>query len=127
MAKGTQQHVLRVALQAGHVDIAGCLAVALPAGRILVGALQNVELEFGTSDRPHAQLGELLNHPLQHHAWTFLRRRAIRVVYIGNDVRDAGLPRHQVNRAEVGEGKHVGQPSIQPALDIDDIAHRVVP
>ena len=39
-------------------------------------------------------------------------------------MRDAGLPRHQLNRAEVGKGKDVRQPSIEPALDLDDVAHR---
>ena len=39
-------------------------------------------------------------------------------------MRDAGLPRHHLNRAEVGKGEHVGQPGLESALDIDDVPHR---
>ncbi len=37
---------------------------------------------------------------------------------------NAGFPRNDLNRAEVGEGQHVGQPGVESALDIDDIPHR---
>ena len=67
-----EQDVLGVALQAGDIDVAGRLAVALPAGRVLVGSLQDEELELRADGRSHAQLGELLEHPLQHHPRTFL-------------------------------------------------------
>ncbi len=67
----TEQHVLGVALQAGDIDVAGRLAVALPAGRVLVGSLQDIELELGPNGWSHSQVGELLNHPLQHHPRTF--------------------------------------------------------
>ena len=46
-----EQHVLRVALEAGHVDVAGALAVPAPArGRLLV-LLEEVELQLGPDDR----------------------------------------------------------------------------
>ena len=104
----TEQHVLRIALQAGHVHVASCLAIALPTGRVLVGAFQHIELQLGTDDRLHAKISELLDHPLEHHPRAFLRRRAIWVVDIGNNVRDARLPWHDLNRADIGKREHVG-------------------
>src|SRR5215211_4878386 len=37
---------------------------------------------------------------------------------------DTGLPRNDLNCADVRKGEHVGQSSLESALDINDVAHR---
>ena len=67
-AQRRQQRVLRVALEAGDVDVAGALAVAAPAlgaGRV---GLEHVELQFGADHWPHSEFGELLDDALEHRA-----------------------------------------------------------
>jgi hypothetical protein len=119
----TKQHVLRITLQTRNVDIAGCLAVTLPAGRVLPGAFQHIELKLGANDWLHTKISELLNHPLEHHPRAFLRWRAVRIVDVGNNVRDARFPWHDLSRADVWEGQHIREPSFETALDVNNVAH----
>src|SRR5215212_7703892 len=123
MAQRMQQHIFRIALQAGHIHIAGCLAIPLPAGGILVSALEDVKLEFRSNHWPHSEVRELRDHPLEHRSRTFRRRGAVWVVDVGDDVGNTLLPGHYSNGADVWESQYVWQAGFKSAFDVDNIAH----
>ena len=102
----------------------GGLAVPAPAtGRACV-LVEQIELELGSDERPHAELGELVDDPAKHRAGAFLGPATVGVEEVGDDAGHARLPRHRSEGFEIREGDDVRKSFAEATFHVHHVTHR---